>query len=179
MKKFIAAAVAAPIALAGVSFANAADAVYQEPIAVAPAYQETGPSGGVRIGYLDCAVGSGFGYVLGSAKEVDCVFNPVSANGVQDRYTGAIRKVGVDVGYTAGSRIVWAVFAPTAGYHGGSLGGVYDGISAEATVGAGVGANVLVGGTAGSVHLQTVSVQGQLGLNVAAAGTSVTLNPVN
>ena len=62
---------------------------------------------------------------------------------------------------------------------GGSLGGIYDGISAEATVGAGVGANVLVGGTAGSVHLQTVSVQGQLGLNVAAAGTSVTLIPVN
>jgi hypothetical protein len=71
---------------------------------------------------------------------------------------------------------VWAVFAPTAGYHHGSLAGVYRGVSAQATVGAGVGANVMIGGTEGSVHLQTVSVQGQLGLNAAATGTSMTLH---
>ena len=50
---------------------------------------------------------------------------------------------------------------------------------AEATVGAGIGANILVGGTSGSIHLQTVSVTGQLGLNVAATGTSMTLTAVN
>jgi hypothetical protein len=77
------------------------------------------------------------------------------------------------------SRLIWAVFAPTAGYHHGSLSGIYKGASAEATLGAGVGANVLVGGTSGSIHLQTVSVTGQLGLNVAAAGTSMTLNSAN
>jgi len=53
------------------------------------------------------------------------------------------------------------------------------GVTAEATVVAGVGANILVGGTAGSMQLQTVGVTGQLGLNLAAAGTSMTLASVN
>jgi hypothetical protein len=87
--------------------------------------------------------------------------------------------MGVDLGFTTKSRLIWAVFAPTAGYHPGSLAGLYQGITAEATVVAGVGANILVGGTSGSIHLQTVSVTGQLGLNVAATGTSVTLTPAS
>ncbi|MEK1929653.1 MAG: DUF992 domain-containing protein, partial [Pararhizobium sp.] len=33
--------------------------------------------------------------------------------------------------------------------------------------------------TSGSIHLQTVSVTGQIGLNLAAGGTSVTLTAVN
>ncbi|MFB2549917.1 DUF992 domain-containing protein [Ensifer soli] len=146
-----------------------------------PAYRDREPDerNGVRIGYLDCAVGGGAGYVLGSAKEVDCVFRKTARGPVQDAYTGAIRKMGVDLGFTTEGRMLWAVLAPTAGYHRGSLGGVYQGATAEATLGAGIGANILVGGTAGSIQLQTVSVTGQLGLNVAATGTSMTLNPVN
>jgi hypothetical protein len=92
---------------------------------------------------------------------------------------GAVRKMGVDLGFTTRSKLIWAVFAPTAGYHQGSLSGLYQGASAEATVGAGVGANILIGGTSGSIHLQTVSVTGQIGLNLAAGGTSVTLAAVN
>ena len=87
--------------------------------------------------------------------------------------------MGVDLGFTTQGKLVWAVFAPTAGYHRGSLGGLYQGATAEATLGLGVGANVLVGGTAGSIQLQTISVTGQVGLNLAATGTSVTLTPIN
>jgi hypothetical protein len=86
--------------------------------------------------------------------------------------------MGIDLGFTAKSRIVWAVFAPTAGYHRGSLSGLYQGASAEATLGVGVGTNILVGGTSGSIHLQTISVQGQVGLNAAVTGTSMTLTSV-
>jgi len=167
---------AALLALVGGSTVNAADLrTYQEP----QAYQQPDARGGVRIGYLDCAIGGGIGYVLGSAKEVDCVFRPAGGQEYPDHYTGAIRKLGIDLGFTTRGRLVWAVFAPTAGYHRGSLAGLYEGATAEATLGAGVGANILVGGTAGSIQLQTVSVTGQLGLNVAAAGTSMTLNAVN
>ena len=152
----------------------AADAVrYQEPV---PAY-ETDARNGVKIGYLSCDIGGGVGYVLGSAKEVSCVFTSTDGDR-HDAYVGSIRKMGIDLGFTTRGKMVWAVFAPTAGYHTGSLGGLYQGATAEATVGAGVGANILVGGTSGSIHLQTVSVQGQLGLNVAATGTSMTLTPV-
>jgi hypothetical protein len=55
------------------------------------------------------------------------------------------------------------------------LSGTYAGASAEATVGAGLGANVLVGGSNRSVALQPVSVQGQAGLNVAAGVTQLEL----
>ncbi|TCL68233.1 DUF992 domain-containing protein [Rhizobium sp. BK251] len=132
---------------------------------------------GVKIGLLTCDVGGGVGYLLGSSKSLDCTFSPASSGDSVDRYVGEIRKFGVDVGFTTRGRLIWAVFAPTSGYHRGSLAGLYQGASAEATLAAGVGTNVLFGGTAGSVHLQTISVTGQLGLNAAATGTSVTLTP--
>ena len=173
MKKIIATVIAgAALAQAFSTAAYAADSIrtYQQP-------QQPDVRGGVKIGWLTCDVGGGVGYVLGSAKEADCVFTSTVDNELSDHYTGDIRKLGVDLGFTTRSRLVWAVFAPTAGYHRGSLAGLYAGASAEATLGAGLGANVLVGGTAGSVHLQPVSVTGQFGLNVAAAGASITLTP--
>ncbi|HEV7286507.1 MAG TPA: DUF992 domain-containing protein, partial [Kaistia sp.] len=51
--------------------------------------------------------------------------------------------------------------------------------TAEATVVGGVGANVLFGGTRGSIALQPISVTGQVGLNVAAGGAALLLDPVN
>lgn len=136
-----------------------------------------GERGGVRIGTLDCSVGGGVGYVLGSAKEVECVFQSMVGSRETEIYTGVIRKLGVDVGFTSGGRLIWAVFAPTGGYHAGSLAGVYEGATVEATLGAGIGANALVGGTSGSINLQVLSVSGQIGLNLAATGTSMTLTP--
>ena len=113
------------------------------------------------------------------AKELDCTFRSSFKGDGPDSYVGTIKKLGIDLGYTARGKIVWAVFAPTAGYHRGSLRGTYLGAAAEATLGAGVAANVLLGGTGGSIQLQPVSVGGQLGLNVAAAGTTVTLKAIN
>ncbi|WP_137154919.1 DUF992 domain-containing protein [Rhizobium sp. FKL33] len=176
MKKILpmVAAIAALSSAAGL--ARAADMTgYDE----APQVQvETDSHGGVKIGYLSCDVGSGAGFLIGSAKELDCSFRSVRG-AHSDAYSGYVKKLGIDVGYTTRGKMVWAVFAPTAGYHRGSLGGTYVGAAAEATVGAGIGANVLLGGTEGSIQLQPVSVEGQLGLNVAAAGATVTLHPVN
>ena len=170
MKKTIATTLAATfLAQVGMSAANAADLV--------TTYQEPDVRGGVKVGYLDCMIGGGLGYVLGSAKDVDCVFHPTSGREAADHYSGKIRKLGIDLGFTTRGRLIWAVFAPTAGYHRGSLGGIYQGATAEATLAAGVGTNVLIGGTSGSIHLQTISVTGQLGLNIAATGTSMTLTP--
>ncbi|MHB2264861.1 DUF992 domain-containing protein [Aliihoeflea sp. PC F10.4] len=175
MKKIVAAAFVAPLILTG-GVASAADSVqYAQPVAAYPA----GDRDGVKIGYLDCRIGGGVGYVIGSAKELECAFQSTTDSRQAEAYVGTIRKMGVDLGFTTEGRLVWAVFAPTAGYHQGSLSGLYSGATVEATLGAGVGANILVGGTSGSVHLQTVSATGQLGLNVAAAGTSVTLEAIN
>jgi hypothetical protein len=48
------------------------------------------------------------------------------------------------------------------------LTGTYAGATAEATLAAGLGANVLIGGSNHAVALQPLSVQGQVGLNIAA-----------
>ncbi|MBB3658573.1 hypothetical protein FHX15_003820 [Rhizobium sp. BK650] len=174
MKKMIATTIAAASLLqAFVMSASAADLVRRSPAV------EPDVSGGVKIGYLACDIGGGVGYVLGSSKQIDCVFQPTSNSEAPEHYSGALRKFGVDLGFTTRGRLLWAVFAPTAGYHRGSLAGLYQGATAEATLVGGIGTNVLFGGTSGSIHLQVISVTGQLGVNVAATGTSMTLTPAS
>jgi hypothetical protein len=119
----------------------------------------------VEIGVLTCKVDGGVGFVFGSTKDLDCVFEGI--NGGKDHYLGSINKYGIDLGFTGASMIVWTVLAPSADIERGALSGQYGGVSAEATVGLGVGANALVGGSEHGVALQPLSVQGQQGLNVA------------
>ena len=103
------------------------------------------------------------------------MFTP-SEPGPREVYVGGINKFGLDLGATAGGEMVWAVYAPTTRRFG-ALAGQYSGASAEATVGAGLGANVLVGGSDRTVALQPLSLQGQAGLNVAAGVAELTLRP--
>jgi len=72
--------------------------------------------------------------------------------------------------------MVWSVVAPTLNPAPGSLSGSYGGVTASATVGIGVGANVLVGGSGNSIALQPLSAEGTTGLNVAAGVAEMTVN---
>jgi hypothetical protein len=72
--------------------------------------------------------------------------------------------------------MVWSVVAPTVNLAPGSLSGSYGGVTASATVGIGVGANVLVGGSGNSIALQPVSVEGTTGLDVAAGVAEMSVN---
>jgi len=119
----------------------------------------------VQVGTLACSISAGVGLVVASQRNVSCNFQP--DGGPPEAYTGTMTRVGVDVGFTTGGAMVWGVFADTNRY-AGMLSGTYAGATAEATVAAGLGANVLVGGSNHSVALQPLSVQGQVGLNVAA-----------
>src|SRR5580700_9116825 len=118
----------------------------------------------VQVGQLACSVSAGVGLIVGSQRNVNCTFQP--DGGPPEAYTGTMTKIGLDVGFTTGGAIVWAVFAGTNRYVG-MLSGTYAGAQAEATVGAGVGANALIGGSNRSVALQPLSVQGQVGLDAA------------
>ena len=120
-----------------------------------------------RVGVLECRVGAGVGMIITSSKALSCRFRPARGGGVRDRYVGTVRRFGLDIGATGAGAIVWAVFAPTS-LRRGALAGTYVGASAEATVGAGLGANVLVGGSNRTISLQPISVQAQTGLNIAA-----------
>ena len=127
--------------------------------------------GGVKIGVLRCNVEGGVGFILGSAKGADCTF---TSGGRVEHYRGTMGKLGVDIGVTGQTVLAWAVFAPGAVKHG-ALRGSYTGLSAEATVGVGLGANVLVGGFRHGINLQPISVQAQTGLNIAGGIGSLTL----
>ena len=127
----------------------------------------------VKAGVLTCNVSSGFGFIFGSSRSINCTFAP--AGGAPQHYVGSIDKFGVDICYTKGGVLVWTVLAPTTSPAPGSLNGSYGGATASATVGAGVGANVLVGGSGNSISLQPLSIEGNTGLNVAAGVAALTL----
>ena len=130
----------------------------------------------VKASTLTCDISAGIGLIIGSQKEISCLFTP-DLPGPQEAYVGTISKFGLDIGATTGGSMVWAVYAPTTRQFG-ALAGVYTGATAEATVAVGLGANALVGGSNRTVALQPLSLQEQGGLNVAAGVASLELRPV-
>ena len=130
---------------------------------------------GVAVGTLTCNVASGFGFVFGSSRAINCTF--AGPGGRYEHYVGDISKFGVDIGFTQGGILVWTVFAPSASLAPGVLAGNFVGATASATVAVGVGANVLLGGSNNSIALQPLSVEGNRGLNVAAGVAALTLTP--
>jgi hypothetical protein len=118
----------------------------------------------VRAGVLTCSVSGGIGLIVTSQKTTVCTFDP--RRGRNERYVGVIRRFGLDLGVTGRGVLAWAVFSEGS-VAPGSLAGSYVGASAEATVGAGLGANALVGGSNRTIALQPLSVSGQTGLNFA------------
>jgi Protein of unknown function (DUF992) len=128
---------------------------------------------GVRAGVLNCNVSSGFGFIFGSSRSLNCTFS--GAGGREEHYVGTINRFGVDIGYIHGGVLVWTVVAPTTTPAPCALAGNFGGATAQATAGVGVGANVLIGGSANSISLQPLSIEGTTGLNVAAGIASMTL----
>ncbi|HZT28092.1 MAG TPA: DUF992 domain-containing protein [Pseudolabrys sp.] len=127
----------------------------------------------IRVGALTCDVAPGVGLVVGSSRSMRCVYQ--SVDGWSESYSGQLTRVGVDIGVTDAQSIAWAVWAPVNHGGRGALAGRYGGASAEVTIAAGLGANVLIGGFDNSFMLQPVSVSAQTGANVAAGVTGLEL----
>jgi hypothetical protein len=130
----------------------------------------------IQVGTLTCSVSAGVGLIVGSQRNVNCLLKGQPGE-PEEAYTDTMTRVGLDVGVTTGGAIIWAVFSDTNRY-AGMLAGTYTGASAEVSVAAGLGANVLVGGSNRTVALQPLSVQGQIGLDVAAGIGQLELHPV-
>ena len=155
------------IILAGIAAATLA-----APLATANAQQ---PVERVQVGVLECRGGASIGFIVGSVTNLGCVLR---IDGLpEDRYVATIRKVGVDLGITQETALAWGVFAPVKRLGPGDLSGNYAGAQGSASVGVGAGGNVLVGGSNNSIALQPLSLQGQVGLNVAAGLESLELRP--
>jgi hypothetical protein len=132
--------------------------------------------GGGKVGALSCDVSGGIGMIIGSQKTVTCRFDPAAPGWPSEVYVGSISKFGLDIGATTGGQMIWSVFAGGTARPGG-LAGNYGGATAEATIAAGLGANVLVGGSDRTVALQPLSVTGQTGLNLAVGVAELILRP--
>ena len=74
--------------------------------------------------------------------------------------------------------MVWAVLGSSSAMRPGVLTGRFVGASGDISLGVGAGANILVGGTARSVSLQPLSLEGQVGINLALGVAGLTLTPV-
>lgn len=127
----------------------------------------------VVAGTLTCRGGEGVGLILGSQKKYSCTYAPTA--GKSEKYSATVDKIGIDIGVTGPTTMVWTVLASTTATKSGALSGTYAGAAADASLGIGGGAKVLVGGSGRSIVLQPVSVQGQSGLNLAVGVAGLTL----
>ena len=140
----------------------------------APAQAQTGPSW-AQVGTLTCNVDPNVGFILVGHQSMRCLYQPSPGQGPPQNYDGALNTVGVSIGFSAGSILGWAVFAPTTGVPAGALAGEYVGVTGTAAVGVGGGANVLLGGSNRTIALQPVSLQGSAALNVVAGVSALQL----
>ncbi|MFK5979655.1 MAG: DUF992 domain-containing protein [Rhizobiaceae bacterium] len=130
----------------------------------------------VELGVLTCDVDAGIGLLIGSKKDLECVFVPANVNEPEDWYFGSVTKIGLDIGITAATVIKWVVLGvSTDTTKPGALAGRYGGISASASVGIGVGANALIGGSRDGIILQPFSVEGKVGINLAVGLSGLVL----
>jgi hypothetical protein len=133
---------------------------------------------GVSVGALSCDVSSTIAMVVRQKQTLRCTFHPANG-GPGELYRGRIDEYGLAIGAVAAGQIVWGVLAPSTygGVPHGALAGTYAGPGAQISIGGGVGANLLVGGTGQAISLQPVALEGHIGVNIAAGVTRVMLWP--
>jgi hypothetical protein len=134
------------------------------------------PPSWTQAGMLSCRLNPSIGFIIAGHQSMECSFTQNGPYPPQ-AYEGALNTVGLDIGFTAGGVLGWAVLAPTIGVPAGALAGEYVGASGDIGLGVGVGANVLVGGSGRTIALQPVSVEGSVAVNVALGVSALKLRP--
>ena len=108
-------------------------------------------------------------------QRLSCTYTP-DGPFPPETYFGHFTTVGAAIGFNRGGRMVWGVLAPVSNHYRGALAGTYVGASADVSVGAGLGANALVGGSHRSIALQPLSVEANTGLDLTAGVSRLRLH---
>jgi Protein of unknown function (DUF992) len=149
------------------------------PMALDSFAQERAPAKPLmHIGFLSCNVASGWGFVFGSSRKLQCTYTSESKNSKAEYYTGNINRVGTDIGYSKSGVMLWSVYAPGMDVTStqGFLAGSYQGQTASAAFGSSVGGqNSMRGGEDKSIELRPINVEGNTGLNLAAGVSTIVL----
>src|SRR5713101_3933474 len=90
--------------LLGLLFLGAAAMIATNALAEEAAKGASSASG-VQAGFLTCNVDSGWGFIIGSSRELKCTWEP--QKGVAYRYKGHVTQFGADIGYHKSSVILW------------------------------------------------------------------------
>lgn len=133
-----------------------------------PAFAEN-----LQVGVLQCDVSKGTSLFVEQKQSMRCEFK--RTDGTVEKYRGRIKEYGLSLGNPGPAHLVWGVFAPSKGLPAGALAGGYGGVTAGASLGVGMGANVLVGGLKRSFSLQPISMDGMQGTNLALGVANVSL----
>lgn len=132
----------------------------------------------VHVGFLSCNVASGWGFVFGSSRKLQCTYTSEKKGSRAEYYTGNINRVGTDIGYSNSGVMLWSVYALDMNVTStpGFLAGSYQGQTVSAAFGASVGGqNAMSRGKDKSLELRPVSVEGNTGLNLAAGVATIVL----
>jgi Protein of unknown function (DUF992)/LysM domain len=130
----------------------------------------------VESGLLTCEVSGGFALIVSSPRELHCVFQKV--NGQSEAYGGRIQEFGLDIGVTGGGVIAWSVTADSTEVPPGELAGRYGGAEVGGSVVVGAEGRALVGGSQRTISLQPLSIEGDVGLNIAVGIATLELYPL-
>ncbi|MDQ6986305.1 MAG: DUF992 domain-containing protein [Mariprofundaceae bacterium] len=140
------------------------------PLQLSAAPAET--SAGTKIGKLQCQTiaGSGVNLIIHSTAQVKCEFT--STAGETEHYKGETGvALGVDLTYKKESSFTFVVLAADFKKGAYKFSGKYFGAGADATVGLGLGAGVLIGGSKKSVSLQPLGISATKGVGVSGGLT--------
>jgi len=137
---------------------------------------EDSPS--VEIGSLKCLVEGEHSFIVGSSATLGCSFSPADGGPVEN-YKGNVRDYGLDIGQTKSATLVWGVLAPSADRKPGLLTGTYAGVTAGASLGAGLKANALLGGFDRSIALNPLSLESQTGTNLTVGVSKLSLELID
>lgn len=147
------------------------------PVMLVPAHAGESTAG-TKIGILDCKTvpHSGFSLLIHSTVDVKCDYRATDGSGTEHYIGETGVGLGIDLNYDREQRLAYTVLA--ADFKSGSykLAGKYYGAGGSATVGVGLGAQVLIGGNNDSISLQPV-LEGSTGFGTSAGFTYLFIQP--
>ncbi len=132
----------------------------------------------VEVGVLTCEqVGTRINLIIHSTANVKCEFTDTEGN--VERYMGETGVgLGIDLQWKKEEHMAFTVLASVgANANEHALTGKYVGGGASAALGAGLGAAVLVGGSADQFSLQPIAISGSIGIGAAAGVTYLYIQP--
>jgi len=135
-------------------------------------------SAGTKLGQLQCQTiaNSGVNLIIHSTAQVKCEFT--STAGETEHYKGETGvALGVDLTYKKESSFAFVVLAADFKKGAYKFAGKYFGAGADVTIGRGLGAGVLIGGSKKSVSLQPLGISVTKGAGVSGGLTYLYLEP--